>query len=691
MTKRILSAVAALTLMLSAALPISADRITHGTTNQWIQENMVRNTPPQDYTINQATQADAKDGKYNAYFLDTQLQEVYVEIEENNLNYMLQNATKEPYVMTQSVTIGDTTLGYCGLKTKGNFTLSHSYTDNPGSDRFSFTVNFGKFITKAAYGEKQNFYGCEKISFNNFFFDKSMMKEFFAYKLMDEMGLPTPQYGLAKLYINGQYYGVYFMVEALDETILEQYWGVDGKDISSYLCKPTGTNLNYRELSEDGAALWEYDDETYADVQDMLPTVMDWVKKLNQLSKGKDFEGNAIDIQSDTYIELLGTILDLDEVIKYFAVSSWLCQLDNMFVNYQNYGLYVSGDGVATLLPWDYDLAFGCYYPSSAESTANYPLDVMYRLDTRQYGQEATFSANTYEDFPLFNVIYQNDRLMDRYHSYMAECSQIAALGGTVASTGKSYDPGWFNTYIEDMREAVIAAAAEKLADNVYYMNGINQPRDVEKALPNLAKIIALRSVGVWVQATGLDSTVCGAGCDLETLGNAITGTFSNSGNLTVVDAATGIFATAEYKGSNRSFSPSMTLTPLDESDAVYQQITDQLDPAKKDTLLVYESYLSTKAASAYTLTVPMAQSHLAEGTQYRFYTYSNGELTLLEMTQEGNLFTGTAEKLDNIVILAQPAAENYTPWILIAVAAIAEAGAAVFLILKYKNREKTN
>ena len=172
------------------------DRITHGTATEWITEDKVNNTPPKDYVVNAKTQGKAKDGKYNDFFLEDTIQTVYIEIDETNLNYLLQNADEEPYVMTNSVTIGDVTLGYCGLKTKGSYTLEHAYTDNAGSDRFSFTVNFGKFIKKKDYGEKQTFYGCNKISFNNFFFDKSMMKEFFALKLMDEMGLPTPQYGL---------------------------------------------------------------------------------------------------------------------------------------------------------------------------------------------------------------------------------------------------------------------------------------------------------------------------------------------------------------------------------------------------------------------------------------------------------------------------------------------------------------
>lgn len=58
-------------------------------------------------------------------------------------------------------------------------------------------------------------------------------------RLMDEMGLPTPQYSLAKLYINGAYYGVYFMVEAMDGAIIERYRNVSSKEVSSFLVKPS--------------------------------------------------------------------------------------------------------------------------------------------------------------------------------------------------------------------------------------------------------------------------------------------------------------------------------------------------------------------------------------------------------------------------------------------------------------------
>ena len=112
-------------LLLETAVPVTGfanetgnAKPAHGTATEWITEDMLNNTPPANYQVNGATQGEAETGAYSAYFLEDGIQKVDISIEENNLNYLLQNAAKEPYVMADSVTIGDITVGYCGLKTK---------------------------------------------------------------------------------------------------------------------------------------------------------------------------------------------------------------------------------------------------------------------------------------------------------------------------------------------------------------------------------------------------------------------------------------------------------------------------------------------------------------------------------------------------------------------------------------------
>lgn len=653
MKKATISILLLLSMALTLITPAFAAQPSHGTDSQWVSEDQLTTKAPSSYRINPVTQGDAKDGKYNAYFLKDKLQTVSIEIDEDHLNYLLQNAKDEPYVMTESVTIGNQTLGYCGLRTKGNFTLAHAYDDNPGSDRFSFTVNFGEYVNKTDFGERQTFFGCDRISFNNFFFDKSMMKEFFALMLMEEMGLPTPQFGLAKLYINGQYYGVYAMVEAMDESILEQHYGVDGSQLSSYLCKPTGTRFRYSDLARDPSPLYEYDEETKTEVADMLPTALEWSRKLSCLAAGTDFDGNALDVQTEEYVTLLSQVMDIENTVKYFAVHSWLCQLDNMFVGLQNFGLYISPDGVSTLLPWDYDLAFGCYFPSTAENTANYPVDVMYKLNVEIWDRESQQSGNFYKTFPLFYAIYQNDSLMELYHNYMLDCSRIAALGGYAEAAGKSYDPAYFNSYIEALEEPLIEAASEELASNVYYMNRIQQPKDVKNALPNLTRVIAQRAVGVYNQITGNVAWVCGSGCNLETLGNAIQADSTKNGKLTLIDPYTGIFATATYNGGRRSQVPVLGVSALSETDSAYQTAAAALQPGIGDTLLVYQLKSAVKPTGGYTVTIPLNAALTNESVTHSFYLLTGQELTPIEVSRSDNLFTMELSSLGTVVILA--------------------------------------
>ncbi|MCC8168628.1 MAG: CotH kinase family protein [Clostridiales bacterium] len=700
MARRITALVLMIVLAVSCmgdAVTVNADAtLTHGTSDTLITEDMLDTEVPSDYTVNESMQADASEGLYDAYFLKDGIQTVEIELDENNLNYLLQNAADKPSVLTQSVTIGGETIYYTGFKTKGNYTLEHSVTDNAGSDRFSFTINFGKYVKKKDYGVTQNFYGCSKISFNNFYFDKSMLKEYMALSLMAEMGVPTPQYGLAKLYINGEYYGVYFMVEAYDTSILEQYYGVDDDELSSYLTKPEETTFIYDELLEDNSALWEFDEEVYADVEDMLPTVMEWVRKLNLLSEGTDFDGNEIDVNSREYLELLGEIFDIDEVVRYFATHSFLCQMDNMFMTYQNFGLYVDTDGKAILIPWDYDLSFGCYYPSDSETTANYNIDVMFSSsDAANLTIEEI--CEYYEDYPLFHVVYQNEYLRELYHTYMEDCAKIMALGGTTSAGvgeaetldpefaaivresavggtilgNKTYNPGYFNSFIDALKKDITEAASEELADNVYYMNQTNQPSDVKKAFSNLGKIMAMRSLGVMAQVEGWDLTVCGSGCDLSTLGNAVSGWTSTGGILAAIDYATGIYTIADYgssggngnggwgapgdnaRSSGSGTSPTLSVSEMLKTDTYYQNIAEEAGVRDgEDSLVVYKFTTTGTPEGDYTVSIPLASYYEECGGEVTLYAYNGSEMTELDASVDDNIYTVTVSSLKYIAVV---------------------------------------
>ena len=401
------------------------------------------------YEINSDTQGKAKEGTYAKLFNKETIQDVKISIDENNWNYLLQNAIDKPTVLASSVSIGDDTVKYVGIKTKGNLTLKEVW--NSSSDRFSFTINFGKYInTNNGYIDKQNLYGLRKVALNNIYGDATLMKEYLSYELMTKMGIPTPEYSLINLYINDEFYGVYMMVESIDSSLTQRTLG----EKSDYLVKPesSGGDLIYDNsldeyINDDGEfdfssiiydnseniiypndksnplykynGLWKNDEDTFEDIVDMLPTIFKWMKTLNELN-------NTNNPNTDDYKLALEEIIDVDSLIRYFAVNTYLVNLDSyQSEKMQNYALYINETGRATIIPWDYNYSFGVYGLGSASDVINFDI----------YNPVIN---TTLKDRPLLNVILQNDEYKTLYEKYLNDITIIASEGGTT-SDGDSY------------------------------------------------------------------------------------------------------------------------------------------------------------------------------------------------------------------------------------------------------------
>ena len=94
-----------------------------------------------------------------------------------------------------------------------------------------------------------------KVALNNIYGDATLMKEYLSYELMTAMGVATPCYCLVNRYVNGEFWGVYMMVESIDSPLTQRTLGEE----SDYLVKPEaeGGDLVYdyaldQYLDEDG-------------------------------------------------------------------------------------------------------------------------------------------------------------------------------------------------------------------------------------------------------------------------------------------------------------------------------------------------------------------------------------------------------------------------------------------------------
>lgn len=117
-----------------------------------------------------------------------------------------------------------------------------------------------------------------------------------------------------------------------------------------------------------------------------------------------DVLNNAPD---ETFAAEIEKVLDVDQVLRYLAVSSMLVHLDNYTGMGHNYYLY-DNNGRFTLLPWDLNMAFGTF-----------------NMGVRQ-GDIADFYidepvTNRMEDRPLVKRLLAEPNYLQRYHKYHEE------------------------------------------------------------------------------------------------------------------------------------------------------------------------------------------------------------------------------------------------------------------------------
>ena len=103
--------------------------------------------------------------------------------------------------------------------------------------------------------------------------------------------------------------------------------------------------------------------------------------------------------------ENLEEVLNMDEVLRYFVVHSFLVNGDSYTGNMvHNYYLY-ENDGQLEMIPWDYNLAYGTFMGNDASGNVNDPIDT-------------PVSGGSMDDRPMVGWIFSDEEYTDMYHEY---------------------------------------------------------------------------------------------------------------------------------------------------------------------------------------------------------------------------------------------------------------------------------
>lgn len=399
-----------------------------------------------------------------------------IEITMDGWDDFIDNCTDEKY-RACAVTIDGEAQGTVGIRAKGNTSLSSmAQYDN---DRYSFKIEFDH------YQKKKTYRGLDKLSLNNIIQDATYMKDYWSYTFMNQMGLASPLCSYTEIYVNGEYWGLYLAVEGVEKAFLERNYGEDygelykpdslsfggGRgngqafDMQDFEKKLQGDDTEERAAADENAA---NDNAAPAMPQDIQrPTRInrgDFKQgggmggmgssdvKLQYIDDDPDSYANIFDnaktkVKKKDQARLIAALkklsegdtsaVDTDAVAMYMAVHNFLCNGDSYTGSMvHNYYLYEK-DGVMSMIPWDYNLAFGGFTGGSdATGTVNTAIDTL-------------VSGGDDSDRPMAGWITASEESLALYHEKYQQFIDTVFTGG------------WFESEF-DRVSAMIAPYVEK-------------------------------------------------------------------------------------------------------------------------------------------------------------------------------------------------------------------------------------
>ena len=370
-----------------------------------------------------------------------------IDIVTDDWDSFIENCESEEY-SSCAVVIDGESYKNIAIRAKGNTSLSR--VANYGNDRYSFKIEFDH------YNDATTYHGLDKLCINNIIQDNTYMKDYLCYTMMNYAGVSSPLCSFAYITVNGEDWGLYLAVEAVEDSFLERNYNGTGnlyKPDSMSMGGGRGNGKDFDQEDFDFSKFDKFNAENSAETDtsdstdtssktDFQPPQMgnfgggkgdkggfggmgsDDVKLVytddDFDSYSNIFDSVKTDITDSDKTRLINSLkvlnsddaastVDVDAVIKYFAVHNFVCNFDSYTGSMiHNYYLYEK-DGILSMIPWDYNLAFGGFVGGSdSTSMINFPID-------------SPVSGGDTDSRPMLAWIFADEEYTELYHEALSE------------------------------------------------------------------------------------------------------------------------------------------------------------------------------------------------------------------------------------------------------------------------------
>lgn len=355
-----------------------------------------------------------------------------VDIQVEDWEAFLASAPEEKYIPA-TVEIDGEAFRQVGLRAKGNNSLR--LTAEYGLSRYSLKLEFDHY-TDGSY------HGLDKLSLDASFQDNSYLKTWLAFDIMEFLGVPTPLRSFVWVTVNSQPWGLFLAVEEPEEAFARRNFGAN----HGQLYKP-----DYRSLAEENADVHL---RYTTDEPEDYPGIFENAKLDPSAADQQRLVDSLKTLDSGQRLE---EAVDVDEVLRYFVGQVFVMNWDSYLGHTgHNYLLYEE-EGKLSMLPWDYNLAFGTYALGMTDPITDPNVLLNYPILTPAPGEHMTKR-------PLYHQLMQVDAYYLRYQElfgwFLAEYVESGELSAALWQAAEliapyvEADPTAFCSY-EDHRLAV--------------------------------------------------------------------------------------------------------------------------------------------------------------------------------------------------------------------------------------------
>lgn len=356
-----------------------------------------------------------------------------VDLQVPSWEEFLSNAPAEEYLPC-TVAIDGEKFYQVGLRAKGNNPLR--LTEEYGLCRYSLKLEFDHYLDGGSY------YGLDKLSLDASFQDNSYLKSYLVYDMMDYMEVPAPLRSFAWVTVNGMPWGLFLAVEEPEESFAKRNFGTD----YGRLYKPDYLSLS----AENPDVALRYVDDDPASYPNLFRnakfpvTAADQARLIEALKILSTGEG-------------LDEAVNVDQVLRYFTVQVFVMNWDSYLGHTgHNYFLYEE-DGLISILPWDYNLAFGTYALGMTDPIRDPHVLINFPINTPARGKLMLGR-------PLYHELMKNNTYFQQYHAYFDQflteylesgrCDTVIRQTAALISPYAERDPTAFCSYEEHLQAA---------------------------------------------------------------------------------------------------------------------------------------------------------------------------------------------------------------------------------------------